>query len=77
MKKNPTWSYSTIKLYDQCPKKFYHLKVIKDVVEPPTLAINYGKDFHKAAELYVRDNVPLPSQFNFVKNTLDGFMTIR
>jgi PD-(D/E)XK nuclease superfamily len=71
--KIPAWSYSSIKLYDQCPKKYYHLRVIKDVKEPPTEAIDYGKRFHKAAEDYVRDNVPLPPQFDFVKNALDGF----
>jgi hypothetical protein len=72
MNKLTSWSYSSIKLYDQCPKKYYHLRVIKDVKEPPTDAIIYGKEFHSAAEHYVRDNVPLPPQFNFVKSTLDS-----
>jgi CRISPR/Cas system-associated exonuclease Cas4 (RecB family) len=70
--KIPAWSYSSIKLYDQCPKKFYHLRVAKDVTEPPTDAILYGKEFHSAAEHYVRDDVPIPSQFSFVKSTLDS-----
>jgi len=70
--KIPAWSYSSIKTYDQCPKKYYHLKVAKDVVEPPTEAITYGKQFHSAAEHYVRDDVPLPPQFNYAKPTLDN-----
>jgi hypothetical protein len=48
------------------------LKVAKDVVEPPTEAITYGKQFHSAAEHYVRDDVPLPPQFNYAKPTLDN-----
>jgi len=72
MNKLISWSYSSIKLYDQCPKKYYHLRVVKDVKEPPTDAIIYGKEFHSAAEHYVRDNVPLPPQFNFVKSALDN-----
>ena len=72
MTKIPAWSYSSIKMYDQCPKKYYHIKVLKDVVEPSTDAITYGKNFHLAAERYVRDNVPLPSQFDFVKSALDN-----
>jgi hypothetical protein len=48
------------------------LKVVKDVVEPPTEAITYGKQFHSAAEHYVRDDVPLPPQFNYAKPTLDN-----
>ena len=72
MSKSISWSYSSIKLYDQCPKKYYHLRVVKDVKEPPTDVIIYGKEFHSAAEHYVRDNVPLPPQFNFVKSALDN-----
>lgn len=66
------WSYSSIKMFDQCPKKYYHLRVIKDVVDPPNEAAIYGKDFHSAAEHYVRDDTPLPPQFAFVKDTLDN-----
>jgi hypothetical protein len=72
MNKIPAWSYSSIKLYDQCPKKFYHLRVAKDVTEPPTDAILYGKEFHLAAELYIKDGTPIPPQFAFVKPTLDN-----
>jgi hypothetical protein len=72
LNKLPSWSYSSIKLFDQCPKKYYHLRVVKDVVEPPTEAITYGKQFHSAAEFYIRDNTPLPPQFVFVKNALDN-----
>ena len=75
-KKIPAWSYSSIKTYDQCPKKYYHLKVLKDVVEPPTDAIMYGKEFHSAAEYYVRDDVPLPPQFKFVKGALDSLKNL-
>lgn len=70
--KIPAWSYSSIKAYGQCPKKFYHLKVIKDVKEPETEAMLYGTQFHEAAEFYVRDNTPLPPQFVFVKSALDN-----
>jgi hypothetical protein len=67
-----TWSYSSIKLYDQCPKKYYHLRVVKDVKEPTTEAITYGKLFHEAAEHYIKNDTPLPPQFNYVKSTLDN-----
>lgn len=76
MRKIPAWSYSSIKLYDQCPKKYYHLRVVKDVKEPPTDAIVYGKEFHSAAEHYVRDNVPIPPQFAFVKGALDSLKNL-
>jgi len=28
--KKPTWSFSAIKLFEQCPRKYYHLKIKKD-----------------------------------------------
>jgi len=67
-----TWSYSSIKLFEQCPKKYYHLKVLKDVVEPPTQATDYGQQFHEAAEFYIKNGTPLPEPFKFAKNALDG-----
>jgi hypothetical protein len=52
------WSFSKIKAFEQCPKKFYHLKVAKDYSEPETDAMYYGTAFHEAAEEYIRDGVP-------------------
>ena len=74
--KLPAWSYSSIKLFDQCPKKYYHLRVIKDVKEPPTDAIMYGKQFHEAAELYIRDGKSIPPQFAFIQPSLDALKAI-
>jgi hypothetical protein len=71
--KLPPWSFSGIKSFEQCPKKFYHLKVVKDYKEDQnTDALLYGKEFHKAAELYIKDGVPLPPQFNYAKGALDN-----
>lgn len=53
--KNPVWSFSSIKTFIQCPKKYFHLKVKKDYEENfATEAILYGNEFHKAAEDYVK-----------------------
>lgn len=67
----PAWSYSSIKLFEQCPKKYFHLKVAKDVTEPPTEATLYGGRFHRAAEDYIKEGIPLPEYFNFAKEALD------
>jgi RecB family exonuclease len=70
------WSYSSIKLFEQCPRKYYHLKIVKDVVEPETEALLYGSRFHEAAEKYVRDGEALPPYFTFAKQTLDNLKQI-
>lgn len=69
--KKPTWSFSGIKLFEQCPKKYYHLKVVKDYKEPPTEATRYGEEFHEAAEFYVSGKADLPAHFEFARGALD------
>lgn len=74
--KNPTWSFSSIKLFEQCPKKYYHLKVAKDYSEPDTDATNYGKEFHEAAEHYVDGTAELPPHFEFARGALDKLIAL-
>ena len=68
------WSYSSISLFKQCPRKYHHLRILKDVVEPVTSYLAYGSDAHKAAEDYGRDGVPLPARFEFMKPMIDTIM---
>lgn len=67
------WSYSSITLFDQCPKKYYHLRVNKDVKEPESEQMIYGKELHLAAEEYIRDGKPIDPRFAFIKPMLDKF----
>jgi len=68
------WSYSSISLFKQCPRKYHHLRILRDVVEPVTPHLSYGSDAHKAAEDYGRDGVPLPKRFEFMKSMIDAIM---
>ena len=70
------WSYSSITLYDQCPKKYYHLRVAKDIKEPESEAMNYGKDLHLAAEEHIRDGKPLPAKYVYIQEMLDKLKDI-
>lgn len=67
-----SWSYSSINLFQQCPKKFYHLRVAKDAYDPPSHQMRYGLEVHKAAEEYVRDGKPLPPAFSYMQEALDA-----
>lgn len=69
--KAPAWSYSSITLFEQCPKKYYHLRVAKDTVEPESDAILYGKEVHTAAEDYMRDGVPVPEKYAYMRPLLE------
>jgi hypothetical protein len=71
-----TWSYSSLSLFQQCPKKYYHLRVAKDHKEPETDALMYGKQLHEAAEFYIGKDTPLPPQFAFITGSLDLLKTL-
>ena len=66
------WSFSKIKAFQQCPKQFYHEKVIKQYPFKMTEAIRYGDQFHKAAEKYIRDGEELPKRFLYAMDSLDA-----
>lgn len=67
-----SWSYSSIKTFAQCPKKYYHLKVAKDVQDSGSDATAYGSEMHLAAENYVKDGTPLPPKFSFLQPFLNA-----
>ena len=68
---NITWSFSSLKTFEQCPKKYYHTKIAKDVVEPDTKATLYGKSMHTVAEEFIRDGKPIPPEYSYVAPTLE------
>jgi hypothetical protein len=65
------WSFSKLKAFQQCPKQFYHEKVIKQYPFKMTEAVRYGDQFHKAAENYIREGTPLPERFKYAQKSLD------
>lgn len=70
--KNVTWSHSALKDYEGCPRRYHEVKVLKNYPFKDTDATIYGKELHTAAELYIKDDTPLPPQFAFIKDTLDA-----
>ncbi len=68
---NYTWSYSSIELFKQCPHKYYRLRVKKDIVEPESEAMRYGTEVHKAAEDFIKSDVPIPDKYAFIRGPLN------
>ena len=71
-----TWSYSSISLFQQCPRKYYRLRVVKDIVEPEQQHLIYGTEVHEAAENYVCKDKGLDPKYAFLKPTLDALKTL-
>ena len=72
-----SWSFSRLKNFETCPKQFYHVSVLKEHPVVDTDAMLYGTAMHKAAEDYIGSDVPIPPQFDYVKDALDELKEIR
>jgi len=59
--KEPAWSHSALQTFEQCPRKYYYLKVAKSVKEVPSDAMTWGKTVHTHLEQRIRDGTPLPA----------------
>lgn len=70
------WSYSSIKTFDQCPRKYYHTRVAKDFPDTPGAEAQYGTDVHKAAEDHVKDGVPIPPKFKYMEPVVGALKAI-
>lgn len=68
------FSYSSIKTFDQCPKKYYHLKVARDVEDEAGEAANYGSAVHEAAEHFVKDGAPIPAKYSFMHDIVNSLL---
>ena len=74
--KIPAWSYSSIKTFETCPRKYQAEKVTKEVPFTDSEATIYGKELHLAAEEYIRDGKPIDPRFGFIQPYLDKLLDI-
>ena len=70
------WSYSSLKTFQQCPKKYYHTRVAKDFKDEDSTATIYGKEVHRVAEEFIRDGTPIPEKYVFIKPVLESLNNI-
>ena len=71
-----TWSYSSLSLFQQCPRKYHRVRILRNVSEQPSEHLLYGGSLHKAAEHYISNDKPLPDKFQFVQPMLDSVKNI-
>lgn len=69
--KVPAWSYSSLKLFDICPRKYEAERITKEVPFTDTTATIYGKEFHLACEEFIRDGKPLDPRFEWMRGKLE------
>ena len=56
----PAWTYSLLEKFETCPKQFFHVKVARDVVDPPNVHNEWGTRVHSAFEDALKEGTPLP-----------------
>lgn len=56
-------SYSSVKAFQQCPRQYYEVRVLRKYKSEATEATMYGERVHKAFEDYIKDGLPLPEAF--------------
>ena len=71
-----TWSYSSLKEYQNCPKKYHEIRVLKNYTVKETEQMRYGTEGHKALEDYVRDGVELAKNYQRFKPFVDKLISI-
>ena len=70
------WSFSSLKTFEQCPRKYLHTRILKDVQELDTQATAYGTEVHSAAEHYIKSGTPIPAKFGYMQPLLDKLNSI-
>lgn len=71
-----TWSYSALKEYLNCPKKYYEIRVAQNYTVIPSEQMIYGTEVHKALEDYVRDGKELAANYLRFKPAVDSLKAI-
>lgn len=71
-----TWSFSALKTFETCPRKYHAEKVEKLYPFEDTEQTLYGKEVHLAAEKYIRDGTPLPKGMEKFQKPLDSLNKI-
>lgn len=64
MKKDQAWSYSALTAFETCPWRYFETKIAKTTQEPQTEATMWGNRVHKALELRIGTNTPLPEELH-------------
>lgn len=63
------WSYSHLKNFETCPKRYYHYQVRKDIVEPESDQLREGNKLHKVFENRLKGEA-LPFGFGHYESIL-------
>lgn len=70
------WTYSMLESFETCPKKFFHLRVARDVKEPQGEHAVWGERVHTAFENKFTADTPLPEGMTQWQGIADKFAAL-
>jgi PD-(D/E)XK nuclease superfamily len=65
------WSYSKLKNFESCPKRYYNVDVAKVVKEEESEQLQYGNMLHKSLAEAISGKTPLPKAFTHLQGWVD------
>ena len=65
-------SYSSIKQFENCPRQYHEVRILKRFKSQDTAATMYGTAVHKAIEDHLMDGKDIPDQFQQFKPIVSG-----
>jgi hypothetical protein len=71
-----TWSYSALKQYENCPRQYHEIRVLKNYLVTENEAMRYGTEVHKALEDYVAEGKPLAKNYQRFKEMVDPLVAM-
>lgn len=74
---NIVWSYSGQKTFQQCPRQYHEVKVLKTTKPKDSEATLYGKAVHEAIEAYLKEGTPIPDKFSQFKGYADRIKSLK
>lgn len=66
-----SWSYSKLKNFETCPKRYYNIDVAKIVKEEESEQLAYGNTLHKVLADAISGKAPLPDHFKHMQPWVD------
>jgi len=69
-------SYSAIKDFENCPKKYHEVRILKRFKQADTQATLYGTAVHEALELYLTAHREIPPQFSHFQRFAEPIKSI-
>ena len=75
--KSFSWSFSRLKAFEDCPRRYHETQVKKDAdgkplwPEEPSEILKFGDEVHVAMAHALRTNTPLPTKFHIFQRWVD------